>query len=225
MEAFQIGPFDYTPGSTRRVNGAPQTEWTMFYGSKPIGSMFVPAEADRAAVVGALSAHRVAFVAQARLEHSFDQLILHRWDTDAALDVIDIDAWPEGLAGCVADDRSEFWVTVKGSTHRMPVTLGQYAEIVRKHGAPALHWTAGLLPEDVMTRDAAAWRAPTAWEIRHVVGEGSFTGVSGARAAELVGVTPQNFRKYTARDGASTRQNMGYAMWHLLLSKLGVQRA
>ena len=40
----------------------------------------------------------------------------------------------------------------------------------------------------------------------------------------MVGVTPQNFRKYTARDGASTRQGMSFAMWHLLLHKLGVQR-
>lgn len=74
-----------------------------------------------------------------------------------------------------------------------------------------------------MAQDAGEWRAPTSWELRHVVGEGSFTGVTGAQAAALVGVTPQNFRKYTARDGASTRQGMSYAMWHLLLHKLGVQ--
>ena len=76
----------------------------------------------------------------------------------------------------------------------------------------------------MLARELADWRAPTSWELRHVVGEGSFTGWTGAQAAAMVGVTPQNFRKYTARDGASTRQGMSFAMWHLLLHKLGVQR-
>ena len=106
----------------------------------------------------------------------------------------------------------------------MPVTLEQWARIRERHSAPPLTWIAGLLPADVLARESADWRAPTSWELRHLVGEGSFTGWSGAQAAAMVGVTPQNFRKYTARDGASTRQGMSFAMWHLLLHKLGVQR-
>ena len=56
-----------------------------------------------------------------------------------------------------------------------------------------------------------------------VVGVGSFIGISGAKAADLVGVNASSFRKYTAQEGAKSRQSMSYAMWHLLLHKLGVQ--
>ena len=134
------------------------------------------------------------------------------------------ESWPDDLAGSVANDSSELWAEVQGSKRRMPATLEQWARIRERHSAPPLTWIAGLLPADVLARESADWRAPTSWELRHLVGEGSFTGWSGAQAAAMVGVTPQNFRKYTARDGASTRQGMSFAMWHLLLHKLGVQR-
>lgn len=223
MEAFQIGPFDYAPGATRSVNGTPQTKWAMAYGGKPVGSAFVSDETGRSGIIDALATQRSEFCARVKQSHATDHLVLHRWDDAAPLDFLGIVAWPDGLSGCIADDRSDLWVTVMGSTHRMPVTLRQYTEIVRRHSVPGLHWVACLLPDEVTTRDAAQWRAPSSWELRHVVGEGSFTGVTGAQAAALVGVTPQNFRKYTAREGASTRQSISYAMWHLLLHRLGVQ--
>lgn len=105
-----------------------------------------------------------------------------------------------------------------------PVWRPSWSATARAYASTA-QWIASLLPDDVLTPAADAWRAPTSWEIRHVVGENSFTGISGARAAALVGVTPQNFRKYTTADGAATRQTMSYAMWHLLMHRLGVQRA
>jgi hypothetical protein len=89
--------------------------------------------------------------------------------------------------------------------------------------APANAWIAELFPNEVLDIDPDAWRAPTAWELRHVVGEGSFTRVSGAKAAALVGVSPQNFRKYTAGDSAKNRQSISFAMWHLLLARLQVK--
>src|SRR5699024_4022806 len=119
------------------------------------------------------------------------------------------------------DDRSEYWLQSENRLRSRDVTLTEYAKIAVQHAAPKLGWIAETLPDDVLTEDPDEWRPPTAWEIRHVVGEGSFTGISGAKAAELVGITPQNFRKYTARDGASTRQNISFATWHLLLHKLG----
>ncbi len=78
---------------------------------------------------------------------------------------------------------------------------------------------------EVMTDDPEQWRAPTAAEIRIVVGKGSETGLTGAQAARIVGVLPQNFRKYTATDDASLRQKMSFAMWHLLLHRVGVTLA
>jgi len=221
MEAFQIGPFDYSPAQSRRLNGVMQTEWSLSYGAQLVGAVWVSGE--RAQVVEALAGPRADFARRMLLEHDPDQLMLRRWSDGAPLDVIKLRFWPEGLSGCIPNDTSEYWAEVVGTTHRMPVTLQEWGAMQRTHGAPALAWIAGLLPDEVLAHDPAGWRAPTSWEIRHVVGEGSFTGVTGAQAAALVGVTPQNFRKYTARDGASTRQAMSFAMWHLLLHKLGVQ--
>ena len=84
-------------------------------------------------------------------------------------------------------------------------------------------YIAARLPPDVLTEDPATWRAPTSAEIRVVVGKDSETGLSGAAAAHLVGVLPQNFRKYTAADDAVSRQKMSFAMWHLLLHRAGVR--
>lgn len=221
MEAFDIGPFTYSPGASRTLNGQRQIEWALSYGSKAIASAWVAG--DRAQVVESMVGQRGDFIAQLRTENEPDRLALRRWNDGTELDIISLESWPDGLAGCIPNDSSEFWAEVIGTTHRMPVTLQQWAALQRRHGAPNLAWIAALLPDDVKSRDAAEWRAPTSWELRHVVGEGSFTGVTGAQAAALVGVTPQNFRKYTARDGASTRQGMSFAMWHLLLHKLGVQ--
>ena len=80
-----------------------------------------------------------------------------------------------------------------------------------------------LLPPDVLSEDPGAWRAPTSAEIRVVIGKDSATGLPGAQAAHLVGVLPQNFRKYTAADDAASRQKMSFAMWHLLLHRTGVK--
>ena len=222
MEAFDIGPFTYSPGASRTLNGQRQIEWTLIYGSKAIAAAWVAG--GRAQVVEAMVGQRGDFIARLRAENEPDRLALRRWNDGTELDIISLESWPDGLAGCIPNDDSEFWAEVVGTTRRMPVTLQQWAALQRRHGTPSFAWIAALLPDDVKSRDAANWRAPTSWELRHVVGEGSFTGVTGAKAAALVGVTPQNFRKYTARDGASSRQGMSYAMWHLLLHKLGVQR-
>ena len=81
------------------------------------------------------------------------------------------------------------------------------------------------LPPDVLTEDPNLWRAPTADEIRLVVGLRSATRVSGAIAGRLVGISEQNFRKYTAKDGAAAKHKISFAMWHYLLHKLDVKTA
>ncbi len=89
--------------------------------------------------------------------------------------------------------------------------------------APPQAWVLTLLPSKVLTLDASEWQAPTSWELRHVVGEGSFTGVTGAYASDLVGLTPQHFRKFMARDGAASQQSIPFAIWHLLLYRLNLR--
>lgn len=127
-----------------------------------------------------------------------------------------------GMTGSIPDDQSPFWA--KAGLMAMPITLHEWPGIVAKHRATAYGWIGNLLPDDVMTADPEAWRAPTAWEIRHLVGEGSLTGISGAKASALIGISPANFRKYTASDTAKNRQSMSFAAWHLLLLRLRVTR-
>lgn len=129
---------------------------------------------------------------------------------------------PDMTPGLV-DDRFDYWLKDESGLYSQVVTLGEFAMLKCQYQLPKYAWIADLLPGDVLTTDADEWRAPTAWEIRHLVGEGSFIGISGAKAAALVGVNPSSFRKYTAQDGAKSRQNMSFAMWHLLLHRLGVQ--
>ena len=127
-----------------------------------------------------------------------------------------------GMGGNIPCDQSPLWA--KAGLMAMPITLHEWPGIVARHRAMAYGWIGNLLPDDVMTADPEAWRAPTAWEIRHVVGEGSLTGISGAKAAALVGISPANFRKYTSSDTAKNRQSMSFAAWHLLLLRLRVTR-
>jgi len=130
---------------------------------------------------------------------------------------------PDMTPGLV-DDRFDYWLKDESGKYSQVVTLGEFATLVEQHEVMKYSWIADLLPHDVLTTNADEWRAPTPWEIRHVVGVGSFIGISGAKAAELVGVNASSFRKYTAQEGAKSRQAMSYAMWHLLLHKLGVQK-
>jgi hypothetical protein len=132
-------------------------------------------------------------------------------------------ALPDMSPGLI-DDRSKLWLKDESGLYSLDVNHAEYAQQRAAYELPRRAWIADLLPGNILTNDPGKWRAPTAWEIRHIVGEGGFIGISGAKAAVLIGVTASNFRKYTAQDGAKARQNMSFAMWHLLLHRLGVQR-
>ena len=248
----QHGPFVFESGLIMTVNGTPSRRWTMSYGEKPIAEKVVPgADIVLADLFQAFEGERAAFICRrhrapaprvdpladgyrARLVESTPVTGSQGRTLGEFLALAPITGLQRGLI----NDRFATWlVTDRGV---MPMAAVEFANLKDAHAAladaltdsaaqpePAMPhaWVADLLPDDVLAQDPAQWRAPTSWEIRHVVGEGSFTGVTGAQAAALVGVTPQNFRKYTARDGASTRQKMSFAMWHLLLHKLGVQAA
>lgn len=148
----------------------------------------------------------------------------------------------EGLSSTLIDDRHKTWAVTDeigtGLKAAVPMGKDEFERLKTAHQAiaealtenrtepkkaPPLAWVLDLLPEEITTENPSEWRAPTSWEIRHLVGEGSFSGLSGAKAAELVGVSPANFRKYTASDDAKNRQKISYAMWHLLLIKIGAK--
>lgn len=223
MAPFTFGPFAFEPGSALRLAGAPARRWAMHYGGKELAARTLPADADRAAIIESFADDRAAFVRAAQGRHAPDRISLIDFETGDEVAAF----YSENSCGMtpgLIDDRSRYWLRSADGRRSRDVTLAQYAQAVAQHAAPPLGWVTGLLSDEVLTHDPEKWAAPTSWEIRHVVGEGSFTGLSGAKAAALVGVTPQNFRKYTAADGAVTRQRMSFAMWHLLLHRLGVQR-
>lgn len=224
MQDFQSGAFEYRAGQRVKLAGQPSIEWSLRYDGKTLSERFVPAAAPRGEVQCAFSDDVAEFKARARKEYAPDRFELIDFETGDAVAAFFAHSVPEMTPGLI-DDRSRYWVRSADRLRSRPVTLSDFGALTAAHQAPALSWVTGLLFEEVLTLDAAEWRAPTAWEIRHIVGEGSFTGVTGAKAAELVGILPQNFRKYTAADGAASRQNMSFAMWHLLLHRLGVQSA
>lgn len=229
MEAFNVGPFTLTPGRALRHNGTEQQTWSVSFFGDVVGSGVVYGNSpSRADVIEACSDAIASFKSRLRKKHAPARIDLRHFASDAVVASMSISVeLLDGMSGCIADDRFEYWAERgdddRGVYSRAPMTLQEWTEAGAKYAAPALHWITGLLPDDVLTASAEDWRAPIEQEIRCVVGEHSFTGVTGAAAAELVGVTPQNFRKYTAAEGSSTRQKISFAMWHLLLHKLGIK--
>lgn len=253
MQEFQSGPFEFRPvGRALVVNGQASQRWAMAYGARLLAEHALPAAASRGQVAEAFGDDRTAFLRAyqvgdkaaapasngghlVRLVCSVDCVGVLGREIGRFLAHAPID----GLTAGLIDDRFATWLVADGLGACVPMDVDQFGRLQQAHEAiaaalasrptrapadPPMAWVCGLLPDEVLTLDAAHWRAPTSWELRHVVGEGSFTGVSGAGAAALVGVQPQGFRKYTASEGASSRQSISFAMWHLLLHRLGVQR-
>ena len=222
MSAFQTGPFSFEPSPRGlRRNGVSARGWTLSYGCASLATRTLPDGLTQSEIRDAFASDIGAFVEQAKTENRPMRINL----VDAETDTIVAGFFSHSMCGLtpgLIDDRSRYWLQSPDRSYSRDVTLSEFAELAARYAAPENSWIAGLLPDEVLTTDPDVWRAPSSWEIRHVVGEGSFTGISGASAAKLVGVTPQNFRKYTAADTAKTRQKMGFAMWHYLLNRLRI---
>lgn len=225
MNHFNAGPFVISPASRgMTVGGKPCLRWTLSYASEEIAVRTLSEGMSQQQIHDQFVDDIGAFIDRARKAGASDRVELIDFDTGDAVAHLFTNSIC-GMTPGLIDDRSRYWIRSADRLYSRDVTLTDFAALAVENSAPQAAWICGLLPDEILTSDPAQWRAPTSWEIRHVVGEGSFTGLSGAKAAELIGVTASNFRKYTARDGASTRQNMSFAMWHLLLHKLGVKRA
>lgn len=213
-DSFMVGPFEVRP--------AGRDQYDICYGLRIMSSRIAAHGATRQAVVEEIAEQlselrrdledRTALYC-IELVTATGGVADHFYSEDIAL---------PGMKGHIPDDQSPLWA--KAGLMAMPITLHDWPKIVAQHRATKNGWIGNLLPEAVMTTDPDMWRPPTAWEIRHLVGEGSFTEISGAKAAALVGISPANFRKYTAAEGAKNRQSISYAAWHLLLIKMGVSR-
>lgn len=225
MQDFDFGPFSFNAGGIKTINGQSSRPWTLYYGVEQLAMHHIDDAAPRSEVIDAFRGDINAQVECFKRSGAPDPVLLQSAAGDTLASFLTAGGVIDGMTPGIPDDSSAFWlVTAAHPVRSMRVTLSEFAALAQQHMAAPNEWMQAALPRAVLTLDSAGWQAPTSWEIRHVVGEGSLTGVSGAKAAELVGVTPQNFRKYTARDGAASRQSMSFAMWHLLLQRLGVQR-
>lgn len=252
MQAFASGPFSFDPAARGvTINGQARRRWTLSYGDGALAERtldeLLPQDGVREAFAPDISAFiqsRQPVVAkEIAPRREMVQLVTSTDRTGVIGDVLgafEQRAEVQGLTAGLIDDRYETWLVTGRPMRALPLSLHEFHRLKTAHEAiaaaedaprptftdePMHAWIADMLPGVVLTSEPGEWRPPTSWEIRHVVGEGSFTGISGARAAALVGISPQNFRKYTARDDAVTRQSISFAAWHLLLHKLGVQRA
>lgn len=249
MNDFSFGPFHFEPAQGGfSINNVKSHRWTMRYGRDVLAEHTISDDCNRSQIVEAFDADRSAFIRRASAcgapppaKRQTRAVLVESTDCVGAagktLGEFDVLAPIAGLSAGLIDDRFATWLVVPATRQCLPMSADEFERLADAHRAiaeagkvvttrsePPKAWVAGLLPDEVMTDDPGLWRAPTSWEIRHVVGEGSFTGLSGARAAALVGVSPQNFRKYTAADGASTRQPISFSTWHYLLARLGVQK-
>lgn len=222
MNQFTSGPFLFAPRGAKNINGQLSTQWNLEYGQQDLAMHHVPAAATQDQVREAFADDIASFVSTARERGTSERVLLIDQETDAAVASFRTLGIPDMTPGLI-DDRSRYWIRSADRLRSRPVTLTDFAALAATHTAPKNAWMAETLPDAVLSQSADDWRAPTSWELRHLVGEGSFTRISGAKAAALVGVSPQNFRKYTASDDAKNRQSISFAMWHLLLYKLGVQ--
>lgn len=242
---FNIGPFTVSPAGQITLNGLQKQLFDIEYGHETMRDRIPVTPGTQSQVASQLEDALASVVSDLKGSEPKPQEVPFdiRWielidqKTGNAIDSMPWEAEIPGLSAGLIDDRFETWLVVDGRS--MPIEIEEFERLKKAHYAalnaravaekpastfkPKYGWIANLLPDNVMTIDPEEWRAPSSWEIRHVVGEGSLIGISGSKAAALVGVNPSSFRKYTAQDGAKSRQNMSFAMWHLLLHRLDVQ--
>jgi len=253
MKNVNYGPFSFERSArSLKINNTDCHQWTMSYGAEKLAMHTLPEAASQTDIIDVFSDDRGDFIrakkvkvdpSVASIESSEVGLASYvEAATGRVLAMLPLAFWPEGLTAGLTDDRHPYWLVSGSPTRSMPITPEEFERMQTEHTrlidervahakslttrcprALSRAWIASLLPDDVMTTIPEDWRPPTSWEIRHFVGEGSFTGLSGAKVANLVGINPQSFRKYTAQEGASSRQNISYAMWHLLLHRLEIQ--
>ena len=252
MNDFNHGPFSFERSArSLKINAIDCHRWYMSYGPKELAMLTLPDTASQSDIIEAFSDERRELIRAAKVKVCPPPASIERPEvglasyveeaTGRVLAMLPLAFWPEGLTAGLTDDRHPYWLVSGSPTRCMPMSSDEFERmqtehtrlideriahaksLVACHRALSRAWIVSLLPDDVMTTIPEDWRPPTSWEIRHLVGEGSFTGLSGAKAASLVGINPQSFRKYTAQEGASSRQNISYAMWHLLLHRLEIQ--
>lgn len=225
--SFSYGPFTINPTEDLYINGCAMTRANIEYENVTVGFItFASNSTCRALVQSELFQdiiHQFTRSYKTPETHIHELVVSTTGNAIASFNSTDYVL--DGMTSTLINDDSRYWMRTGDGLHSVAVTLNGYAVLYAKYATamrPKHAWIRGLLPAEVLTQMASEWRAPTEWELRHVVGEESFTGVTGNVAAAMVGISETNFRKYTASSTAKNRQQMSFATWHLLLAKLGV---
>ncbi|RKQ97012.1 hypothetical protein C7446_2428 [Kushneria sinocarnis] len=219
-DAFSIGPFTVRPVGC--INQEQQLD--IEYGHDTVASGLIVSKGTRAHIIERIGDRLADVVTNLR-----DALECHPMEL--------LDRQEQVLAGFSSDRellramseaplaaQADFCLCSADRRYAMAVSLDDYAHLRARHELPANAWIAALLPEEVTTAIYSDWRPPTGWELSHVAGEGSLTATGWQRASELTGVPAERLKRHAAREKASTRCPLGYAEWHLLLHRLGVQQ-
>jgi hypothetical protein len=103
------------------------------------------------------------------------------------------------------------------------ITFDAFVDMAIAHRCPPYYYVRQLLSSEILTENADKWRHPTNFELRHIVGSSSLTGVTNEFAANLIGISANNFRKYIASEKAANKAKMSFASWHLLLVRLKIR--
>lgn len=222
---FNIGSFTVRPSGRMQVAGEQHQLFDIAYGSDTMRERIPVKTGTQNQVAAQLNEAMSDIIKALRAENEcryLIELVNARGERLAAFKAGS--SVVSGMTAGLIDDRFDYWLRSEDQLYSMPVTLNEYAALRAEHNLPCHAWIADLLPADVLTTGPEDWRPPTHWELRHIIGEGSLTGITGAKASAMVGVNPSSFRKYTASEGAKNRQQMSFAMWHLLLHRLEIKR-
>lgn len=225
-DTFKYGPFT--------INSIENTDtsdgficFDIKYGINTIGAMSLPTGLTRKEIVQSVLFKDVinSFIRKYKIQqtHTHSLVFVNTGDVIASFSSIYFSL--DAVATTLSYADSPYILRSGSGMHDIVITLNEYAAIFAKYSLqmqPEHAWIRKLLPTNVLTTTASEWCPPSEWVIRHIVGEDSFTGVTNTVASEMVGISPQNFRKYTASDTAKNKQKMSYATWHLLLAKLRI---
>jgi len=117
-------------------------------------------------------------------------------------------------------EQSDFIISFRGVKYL--ITLETLLELYKQYLAPQRYWISQVLPASSLTTEIERWEPPCSWAVRHLMGEESFAGKKITEIADLVGVSPRNFRAYSASEGTRNRYKIPFATWHLLLQRLEI---
>lgn len=103
--------------------------------------------------------------------------------------------------------------------------IEDWLEDVSGYTINAKTWIVNLLSPACLASNSGKWKAPSYFDICHVVGTGSLTGLSVDRASALLGIPPERLTFYLLPDNDGRRSPMTYQMWNKLLVSTGIRAA